>query len=92
MISLDSKISELNRVGCSLGSRLNRLGIKTTQDLLYHFPFRYEDWRGCKKISELEINESATIKGTVTEISAGTSPRKRLKFTKAILTDQDLDT
>ncbi len=49
-------------------SRLEKLGIKTLEDFLYHIPFRYEDYSIISKIGQVQAGETVTIQGTITEI------------------------
>ncbi|UCC95643.1 MAG: ATP-dependent DNA helicase RecG [Candidatus Omnitrophota bacterium] len=58
-------IRYLKGVGPKKEKSLNRLGIHTIRDLLYYFPFRYQDRRHPRRISELEVNEPALIKGKI---------------------------
>ena len=44
---------------------LNRLGIYTVKDLLYYFPYRYEDRRNIRRIKELRENEISVVMGRV---------------------------
>ncbi|MCM8787298.1 MAG: ATP-dependent DNA helicase RecG [Candidatus Omnitrophica bacterium] len=44
---------------------LKKIGIYNIKDLLYYFPFRYEDRRNFKKIKELVDGEFCVIKGKV---------------------------
>ncbi len=48
--------------------RLQKLGIFTVNDLLYHIPFRYEDFSNISKINRLSLGEITTLQGKVTEI------------------------
>ena len=49
--------------------QLERLGIRTLGDLLFHAPRRYEDRRRFRTIRELQLGESSTIFGRV--VAAG---------------------
>jgi ATP-dependent DNA helicase RecG len=80
-------ITELNRVGSALEKRLARLGIRTVQDLLHYFPFRYEDFRQVSSISTLVEGVDTTVRGTIELIANKRSPRKRTMITEAILSD-----
>ncbi len=44
---------------------LNRLGIETIADLLYHFPYRYEDRSRLKSISEITPGNNEAVKAEV---------------------------
>lgn len=48
--------------------RLNKMGIKTINDLIYHIPNRYLDFREKSPISRLSIGETITIKGSVDSV------------------------
>jgi ATP-dependent DNA helicase RecG len=64
---LDAPVTTLPGISTSYRSRLERLGISTVGDLLYHFPHRYDDYSTLKSISKLEYSEETTIIGTIWE-------------------------
>ncbi len=87
-MNLLTPIQDLNRVGKVLSGRLHLLGIETVQDLLYYFPFRYEDFSKTFIIDELQEGQQVTIKGTIETIASKRSPRKRMIITEAIVADE----
>lgn len=84
---LETPIKELRGVGQALEKRLRHLGIAAARDLLFYFPFRYEDYRHTVPIAELRAGEQVTVRGTVEMIANKRSPRKRTVITEAILFD-----
>lgn len=86
-ITLKTPVTELNRVGNVLASRLKRLGIYTVRDLLYYFPFRYEDFSQVSQIRGLVPNQLVTIAVRIEMIAAKRSPRRRALLTEAIVSD-----
>ncbi|MDP2924320.1 MAG: ATP-dependent DNA helicase RecG [Candidatus Omnitrophota bacterium] len=62
---LQNSLRYLKGVGPKKEAIFNGLGVYTIKDLLYYFPFRYEDRRNFKKIKELKENELALVKGKV---------------------------
>lgn len=68
-------------------AKLERMGLLTVRDLLYHFPFRYEDYSAIHTIDSLVPEEKCTIIGTITKIEAGRTWKKKLFLTEATLTD-----
>ena len=52
-------------VGPARAEILSRLDIETVEDLLYHFPRRYEDRSHFNTINKVKVGEYATIKGEV---------------------------
>ncbi|PIT89388.1 MAG: DNA helicase RecG [Candidatus Levybacteria bacterium CG10_big_fil_rev_8_21_14_0_10_36_7] len=55
--------------------RLQKLGIETVEDLLFHIPFRYEDSSNISKIAQIQQGNNVSIKGQV--INATTIRTKR---------------
>ena len=67
-MDLKSPIGEGGGIYKKYSSRLEKLGIITFNDFLYHFPFRYEDYSFISAINKVQAGETVTIKGTVLEI------------------------
>jgi ATP-dependent DNA helicase RecG len=67
---LAAPVTTLWGVGAERARQLERLNIFTVEDLLLHRPRRYEDRRHFRPIAELQLEESATTRGTV--VAAGT--------------------
>lgn len=88
MVALDTKVTELNKVGKVLANRLKHLGIETTRDLIFYYPFRYDDFSQMKKIKDLQAGQIATVKCRVDIIANRRSPRKRKVLTEAVVSDE----
>lgn len=73
-------------VGPGLEKKMVRLKIDTIEDLLYHFPKRYEDRRNLKRIAETYSNEWETVSGVVGRTSE-IRPRGRLSIVKTAISD-----
>lgn len=63
-----TKVASLPGVGYSYNFKLKRLGIETVEDLIYHFPFRYDDFSKIEKIRDVNSDEKITIEGVVWQI------------------------
>ena len=61
---MDQPITEVHGVGPRAYEQLQVMGIHTVQDLLEHFPFRYED-HAIRPIIEAQHDEKITVRGTV---------------------------
>ena len=68
MLTLNSSIAAVPRVGPKYQYLLTKLEIKTVEDLLYHFPSRYDDFSIIKKIAEVKENETVTVTGELSDI------------------------
>jgi ATP-dependent DNA helicase RecG len=86
-MNLKTSIEKMNKVGAVTANRLRRLGIETVLDLLYWFPFRYEDYRQIMKIKDLQPDQLATIKVKIEIISNKRSFKKKKIFTEALVSD-----
>lgn len=60
-----SPITEIPGVGNIVKSRLEKLDIKTVEDLLYHVPHRYEDYRKVVTAKSARAGEMVTFRGFV---------------------------
>ncbi|SUB34051.1 ATP-dependent DNA helicase RecG [[Pasteurella] mairii] len=58
-------LTALSGVGVAIAEKLGRLGIFNLQDLLFHFPMRYEDRTRITPIVDLRPEQYATIEGLV---------------------------
>lgn len=67
-MELSTPVSQLFMVGPTYAKRLNKLGIETIEDLLYHFPFRYEDYSLVSPIARIQAGETVTIRGKVLSV------------------------
>lgn len=78
---LQTQIEFLKGVGPQRAKLLrDELGIKSYEDLLYHFPFRYQDRSQFHKIKDIPFAEGyVQIKGQIISVSeTGTGRQKRL--------------
>ena len=85
---VDTPVSLLNRIGKTTAKYLNRLNIKTAGDLLYYFPYRYEDFRHLAPIATLEHGQLVTVKGKVELIANKRTSRQRRFLTEALVSDE----
>ena len=86
MIDLQKSVQYVKNVGPSRVKLLNKLNIKTLQDLISYFPRNYEDRGIAKKLSDCKDGEEALIKAVaitkVSETFAG-----KLKIYKLVVRD-----
>jgi len=58
-------VTSLRGVGPALAAALERLGLRTVQDLLFHLPLRYEDRTRVVPIGTLRAGDRAVIEGVL---------------------------
>lgn len=86
-ISVDTPVQYLKGVGPARSRLLQRLGIKTLQDVFYYIPWRYEDRREIKKLSDLRYGSFETTSGEVILTGVITTPKKKLRIFELAVTD-----
>ena len=85
-INLNTPASQLFMVGPVYAKRLEKLGVKTVENLLYHLPRRYEDFSIIAKIGTIQAGETVTIQGQIKRIE-NEYTKKGKTIQKAIIQD-----
>lgn len=63
-----TKVAGLPGIGSAYNLKLKRLDIETIEDLIYHFPFRYDDFSKVEEIRDIKPGEKLSIQGTIWQI------------------------
>ncbi|GIN83740.1 ATP-dependent DNA helicase RecG [Heyndrickxia sporothermodurans] len=88
--SLEKSVSIIKGIGAETESILASMGIFTVQDLLEHFPYRYDDYR-LKDLQDVGHEEKVTVEGKVqSEPSLVFYNRKRSRLTIHLLVGTNL--
>lgn len=78
MASLLTPLTEIKGIGEKFAEKLSRLDLYTLKDLLYYFPFRYQDFSQVSKISDLKEGEVATITGVIEKITMSKTWKRKM--------------
>ncbi|MBN1918880.1 MAG: ATP-dependent DNA helicase RecG [Verrucomicrobia bacterium] len=78
---LDEPIQQVKGVGPARARLLDRLGIRTVRDALWHCPRAYNDRRTIMPIGRCADGEHATVTGTITSVR-----RKRYTWRRSVVT------
>ena len=87
-MQLSTSIEKIPGVGPAYVKKLKKMGIETVQDILYHFPHRYEDFSNLVSISNVKLNQICCIQGKILEIKNSRTFKKRMTLTQAIVEDK----
>ena len=74
----DISVTAIKGVGPQLAAKLNRLGIVSVQDLLFHLPFRYEDRTQRIPIGSVQPGQRALIVGKIEQTGIAYGRRRSL--------------
>ena len=86
-MELNSSIEKEFRLSPRQKTALDKLGLKTTKDLLFYFPSRYENFSERKNIASLAEGDKTTVFGEVMEASLGKTWRKRMAISEITVGD-----
>jgi ATP-dependent DNA helicase RecG len=88
-ITPDSPIRFLPNVGPGRAKVLDENDLRTAGDLLWYFPYRYEDRRHPTRIADLgrHVDTPVLLRGKVISANARVSPVKRVRLFEAAIED-----
>ncbi|MEN9582533.1 MAG: ATP-dependent helicase RecG, ATP-dependent helicase RecG [Candidatus Parcubacteria bacterium] len=86
-MNLDDKLIDHLRIAEPERKALERLGVQTIRDLLYHFPARYSDISKVSAIADLVPGENATIVARVVRAETKKGFKSKIPMAEAVLED-----
>src|SRR5688572_31001304 len=84
---LATPLQFLKGVGPRRASDLRRAGLVTVEDLLYRFPFRYEDRTKMQPIASLRPGARAAVTGEIKSTQLAVTRRRGFKIFHAVVGD-----
>lgn len=88
MLILETEIKNIPRVTPQYAKALKKLGIATVKDLLWHFPFRYDDYSLISPISQISHGQIVTIEGEITDSRTTRTWKRKMYLTEIKLQDK----
>lgn len=83
---LNAPVTIVSGIGEKRSEHLGRMGIESIEDMLHHYPRRYEDYSQLKTIDQLEYGERVSVLGTVWEAGSRQTHTRKHLF-RAIVSD-----
>ena len=87
LLGLKKSIQSVKGVGPQKLKKLQKINIRTIEDLIYYFPRTYEDRRTVTKIRDCADGGKANIVVTIQETPKVQRPRRKLSITKVLAKD-----
>ncbi|MFT5721117.1 MAG: ATP-dependent DNA helicase RecG [Motiliproteus sp.] len=82
LLRLDQiSVSRLKGIGAAMQQKLEKLGLETLQDLLFHLPLRYQDRTRIVPIGHLRPGDEAVIEGQISSCELLMGRRRSLRCT-----------
>lgn len=86
-MDLNTTLDKIYGIGPNIYKKFQKLGLNTVEDMLFYYPFRYDDYSDIKKIAEFQDDETATVKGKITFINNKRAKTRKMNITEALLED-----
>ncbi len=87
-VHLSTSVAALPGIGATSAKDLHELDIRTVRDLLWYFPFRYDDFSVVKPIGSLRHDETVTVHGKIRTIDSREAKSRRMILVEAIVEDE----
>ena len=87
-MTLSTPIAQLTKIGKVTANKFKKLNLEKAEDLLFYFPFRYDDLSQIATINNLQKDSVSTIKASIELISNKRSLIKKIIITEALVSDQ----
>ena len=84
---LRAETTIIRGIGDKQAELLSKLGLNTVEDMLYNFPYRYDDYSQMKLIQDLKFGEEVTILAYVNSVKTFKTPNSNRKITQAVVSD-----
>lgn len=87
-MDLNTTLDQIYGIGPNIYKKFQKLGLNKVEDILFYYPFRYDDYSKIKQINELENDKITTVRGKITLINNKRAKTKRMNITEALLEDE----
>lgn len=88
MLSLETPIENIPKIGQAYQKKLKKLGVKTIKDLLFYFPSRYDDFSAITPIDRVKVGDTVCVKGKVSQIDHKRTFKRRLDIIEVVIEDE----
>ncbi len=87
-MQLEDSVQFLKGVGPRRGEMLEKAGLRTLEDLLFHLPFRYEDRRTITTLQAARLGGEVNVVGRIGGVREHRRQGRRGALLRALLTDE----
>jgi ATP-dependent DNA helicase RecG len=86
-VGLEAPITILPGIGPNIAKMFSKLGISTVEDLMLHYPRRYDDYSQLKPINRLVYGEEVTIIAVIQSVTSRPIHNGKMTLTEAVVFD-----
>jgi len=89
MLSLQTPLQDISKITPKYLKLLNKIGLETVEDLVRHFPFRFDDYSQTVPISEQYLDQVVTVQGEVIKSKINRIFKRRMTIVEITITDEN---
>ncbi|MCX6763402.1 MAG: ATP-dependent DNA helicase RecG [Candidatus Moranbacteria bacterium] len=89
LITPKTKLASIGKITPKYAKILEKLGLQTVEDLLFYFPFRYDDFSKVVPISEKYLGKVVTVEGKIIKTKLARIFRRHLTIEEIVIQDEN---
>ncbi len=89
MLTPKTPLKNISKITPKYAKVLEKMELRTVEDLLLRFPFRYDDFSNTVKISPEHLDQTVTIEGKITKTKLARIFRKRMTIAEITVLDEN---
>jgi ATP-dependent DNA helicase RecG len=89
MLASNTLLKNLSRITPSYAKLLEKINLKTIEDLLFYFPFRYDDFSQIVELSSEFLGQNITCEGKVIKAKLTRIFRRRMTISEVVIQDKN---
>ena len=89
MLTPQTKLSSIPKILPKYAKLLEKLELKTVEDLLFYFPFRYDDFSKIVPIAQEYLGQTVTVQGKIIKSKLTRIFRRHLSIVEIIIQDKN---
>lgn len=89
MLSIKTSLKNIPLINAKYQKILEKIGLKTVEDFLFYFPFRYDDFSKIVPLEEKYLNEVITVEGKIIKTKLARIFRRRMSIVEIAVVDKN---
>ena len=89
MLNIKTPLKNIPLINAKYQKILEKISLKTIEDFLFYFPFRYDDFSQTAALSPKRIGETITVSGIVIKAKNNRIFRRRMTLQEVLITDEN---
>jgi len=89
MLTSTTQLKNIPKITPKYLNLLEKLDLRTVQDILFYFPFRYDDFSKTVPVAQEYVGQTVTVSGVIKKTKLARIFRRRMTITEVIMQDEN---